>query len=106
MTDLDAEWKAFQNQLSNSTQSNYIAATIKEEVELPISHDLAYYVAEWLETLVSNAALEAENNATVRGDERITAAHWPPSTDLGNQSGYWEDNREWAKDYKQYLMEK
>ena len=79
---------------------------IKEEVELPISHDLAYYVAEWLETLVSNAALEAENNATVIGDERITAAHWPPSSDLGNQSGYWEDNREWAKDYKQYLMEK
>ena len=79
---------------------------IKEEVELPVSHDLAYFVAEWLETLVSNAALEAENNAQVRNDDRITAAHWPPNTNLGNQSGYWEGNREWAKDYKQYLKEK
>ena len=79
---------------------------IREEVDLPTSHDLAYYVAEWLETLVSNAALEAEDNARTRGDERITAAHWPPNTDLGNQSGYWEDNREWAKDYKQYLKER
>ena len=79
---------------------------IKEEVELPVSHDLAYFVAEWLEDIVSNAAMEAQINAEVRNDERITAAHWPPNRDLGNQSGYWEGNREWAKDYKQYLKEK
>jgi len=76
---------------------------IKEEVELPLSHDLAYFVAEWLETLVSNAAYEAERNAKQRGDSRIVASHWPPKTDLGNQLGYWPENREYAKDYKEYL---
>ena len=79
--------------------------TIKEEVELPLSHDLAYFVAEWLEELVMSAAHAAEHNAIVRGDNRITAAHWPPNTDLGNQDGYWEQNREYAKDYKEYLKE-
>ncbi len=78
---------------------------IKDEVDLPVSHDLAYFVAEWLETLVMNAALEAESNAERRNDDRITAAHWPPNTDLGNQSGYWEGNREWAKEYKLFLKE-
>ena len=78
--------------------------TIKEEVEdLPLSHDLAYFVAEWLEEIVMSAAHAAENNALKRGDDRITAAHWPPNTDLGNQDGYWEHNREYAKDYKEYL---
>ena len=76
---------------------------IKEEVELPVSHDLAYFVAEWLFELVSNAALEAEKNAAIRDDKRITAAHWPPNRNLGNQTGYWPDNPEWAKEFKEYL---
>jgi len=79
---------------------------IKEEVELPVSHDLAYFVAEWLETIVSVTALNAEHNATIRGDDRITAAHWPPNTKIHNQDGFWSENREYAKDYKQYLKEK
>ena len=45
MTDLDAEWKAFQNQLSNNNQSNYIAATIKEEVELDIPKCSDIYIS-------------------------------------------------------------
>lgn len=76
---------------------------IKEEVDLPLSHDLAYFVAEWLETLVINTAGDAEYNAKERGDDRITAAHWCPNTNLGNQEGFWPENREYAKDYKEYL---
>jgi hypothetical protein len=76
---------------------------IKEEIELSVSHDLAYFVAEWLHDIVSCAALEAERNANDRNDERITAAHWPPNKNLGNQRGYWPQNPEWAKEYKEYL---
>ena len=78
---------------------------IKDEVELPLSHDLAYFVAEWLESIVYSAAHAAENNAVDRNDERITAAHWCPNNELGNQMGYWPQNREYAKDYKEYLRQ-
>lgn len=78
---------------------------IKDETDLSLSHDLAYFVAEWLEDIVRSAASAADYNALERGDDKITAAHWPPNKDLGNQYGYWESNREWAKDYKQYLRE-
>lgn len=78
---------------------------IKEEVDLPVSHDLAYFVAEWLSDLVMFGAHEAENNALRRGDVKITSAHWPPNRDLSNQQGYWEQNKDYAKDYKQYLKE-
>tara|TARA_R110002020_G_scaffold42162_3_gene123834 strand:+ start:3480 stop:3947 length:468 start_codon:yes stop_codon:yes gene_type:complete len=79
---------------------------IKEEVDLPVSHDLAYFVAEWLSDLVMFGAHEAENNALRRGDDKITSAHWPPNRELSNQRGYWEQNKEYAKDYKQYLKER
>ena len=49
---------------------------IKEEVELPLSHDLAYYVAEHLESLVGHLANKAERNALEHGHDRITSAHW------------------------------
>tara|TARA_Y100000361_G_C11109942_1_gene316993 strand:+ start:498 stop:971 length:474 start_codon:yes stop_codon:yes gene_type:complete len=78
---------------------------IKECVDMPLSHDLAYFVAEWLETIVYNAAGNAEHNAQTRGDERITAAHWPSNTEIHNQEGFWPQNRDYAKDYKQYLKE-
>ena len=78
---------------------------IKEEVDMPVSHDLAYFVAEWLADLVMSGAHEAENNALRRGDVKITSAHWPPNRDLSNQQGYWEQNKDYAKDYKQYLQE-
>ena len=78
---------------------------IKEEVDMPVSHDLAYFVAEWLADLVMSGAHEAENNALWRGDVKITSAHWPPNRDLSNQQGYWEQNKDYAKDYKQYLQE-
>ena len=45
MTDLDAEWEAFQNQLSNNNQSNYIATSVKEEVELDIPKCSDIYIS-------------------------------------------------------------
>jgi hypothetical protein len=80
---------------------------IKEEVDMPISHDLAYYVAEHLEHIVGILAVQAQSNAENNGDDRITAAHWY-WLDLGlhQGKGKWPNNREQAKDYKQYLREK
>jgi|TARA_R100000479_G_scaffold175140_3_gene125320 hypothetical protein len=78
---------------------------IKEATDLPLSHDLAYYVAEHLESLVYTLAAKAEDNAIMHGDDRITAAHWyhlQLSPQQGN--GKWEENREFAKDYKEHLI--
>ena len=78
--------------------------TIKEEVALPLSHDLAYFVAEHLEYIVMMLADRAEANAEEHGDDRITAAHWYWLNLHGEQGyGKWNDNREMAKDYKKYL---
>ena len=57
MTDLDAEWKAFQNQLSNNNQSNYIAATIKEEVELDIPKCSDIYISTQTKIAYLNSAI-------------------------------------------------
>ena len=58
MTDLDAEWKAFQNQLSNNNQSNYIAATIKEEVELDIPKCSDIYISTQTKIAYLNSAIK------------------------------------------------
>ena len=77
---------------------------IKEEVELPLSHDLAYYVAEHLESLVGHLANKAERNALEHGHDRITSAHWYWLEMLPSQGrGFWPDNVKTAKDYKEYL---
>ena len=77
---------------------------IKDTVDMPLSHDLAYYVAEHLESLVMMLADRANTNAERAGDNRITAAHWY-WLDLEQHEGFgkWPDNREMAKDYKNYL---
>ena len=77
---------------------------IKDSVDMPLSHDLAYYVAEHLEYIVMMLADRAETNAEAHGDSRITAAHWY-WLDIQPQEGFgkWSDNREMAKDYKKYL---
>jgi len=82
----------------------HFVKVIKEATELPISHDLAYYVADHLEAIVHTLAGRAEENAIEHGDKRITAAHWY-YLDLAPQQGYgkWEENREYAKEYKTYL---
>jgi hypothetical protein len=79
---------------------------IKDEVSLPLSHDLAYFVAEHLETLVSELARIAEDNALMMGHSRISSNHWY-SLQLSPEQGkgHWPEHIEYAKDYKQYLAE-
>jgi len=77
---------------------------VKDEVELPLSNDLAYCIAEHLEHLVSQLAMKAESNANEKGHDRITAAHWY-WLDLGPEQGkgYWKEQRELSMEYKNYL---
>lgn len=80
---------------------------IKDEVDLPVSHDLAYFVAEQLESFVSQLAICAEKNAKELGHNRITSAHWYGfNLNMHQGYGYWPDHVEAAKDYKLYLREK
>jgi hypothetical protein len=77
---------------------------VKEETEMSLSHDLAYFIAEHLDNLVRQLALNAESNAKKNGDERITSAHWYwLDIPVNSGEGYWPNNVEIAKDYKKYL---
>tara|TARA_R100000656_G_scaffold49000_1_gene39582 strand:+ start:194 stop:691 length:498 start_codon:yes stop_codon:yes gene_type:complete len=77
---------------------------IRDEVDLSLSHDLAYFVAEHLDTLVRQLALKAEINANQRGDKRITSAHWKwLELDVNDGHGFWAEQVEFGKDYKEYL---
>lgn len=58
MTDLDAEWEAFQNQLSNNNQSNYIATSIKEEVELDIPKCSDIYISTQTKIAYLNSQIQ------------------------------------------------
>jgi len=77
---------------------------IKDEVGLPLSHDLAYFVAEQLDSIIRDLAAKAQQNAEYRNDSRITSAHWY-NLQLGMHqgNGYWPSHIEHAKDYKEYL---
>ena len=77
---------------------------IKDEVELPLSHDIAYYVAEHLDHIVRQLAVRAEDNAKMHGDDRITSAHWYwLDLGIGVGVGKWPNQVTYAKDYKDYL---
>ena len=77
---------------------------VKEETEMSLSHDLAYFIAEHLDNLVRQMTMNAELNAISRGDERITSAHWYwLDIPVSGGEGYWPNNVEMAKDYKKYL---
>lgn len=77
---------------------------VKEETEMSLSHDLAYFIAEHLDNLVRQLALNAESNAKRNGDERITSAHWYwLDIPIHCGEGYWPNNIEIAKDYKKYM---
>ena len=79
---------------------------IKEQIDMPVSHDLAYFVAEHLEYIVMLLADRAETNAEQAGDDRVTAAHWYwLELDQYQGFGKWPQNRDIAKDYKTYLRE-
>jgi len=77
---------------------------IKEEIDIPVSHDLAYFIAEQLDTLIRDLAIKAQQNAQYRDDDRITPNHWY-NLQLGMHQGdgYWPSHKEIAKEYKEYL---
>tara|TARA_R110000787_G_C13426876_1_gene445305 strand:- start:2244 stop:2717 length:474 start_codon:yes stop_codon:yes gene_type:complete len=80
---------------------------IKDEVTLPISNDLAFFVAEQLENYIAQLAICAEKNAKMQGHKRITASHWYAFNLSPHQGhGYWPTHVEIAKDYKDYLRNK
>lgn len=79
---------------------------IKENVNMGVSHDLPYWIAEWLENLVIQLADKAEQNAIDSKSRTINAGHWywfevGPTEGLG----HWPQQVEYAKDYKEYLRD-
>ena len=77
---------------------------VKEETEMSLSHDLTYFIAEHLDNMVRQLAMNAESNAKRNGDKRITSAHWYwLDIPIHAGEGYWPNNIEIAKDYKEYL---
>jgi len=75
-----------------------VTKLIKENTELTISNSAKYFIAEWVETALSNLVSQAAQNAIRRGDKRITAAHfyWMETNTAPN--GYWPENEEYMKD--------
>ena len=71
---------------------------MKENTDLVVSNEAKYFLAEWVETAVSNLIANAEQNAIKKGDSRITAGHifWLESNNLPN--GYWKENHEYMQD--------
>lgn len=79
---------------------------VKEEVELGVSHDLPYAIAEWLDSIIRELATKAEINAHTQRKKVIDASHWywlemSPTQGIG----HWPENREYANDHKKWLME-
>lgn len=80
---------------------------VRDEIDgdFSISHDLAYCISEWLDTVVRQLTLTAMETATKRGDKTIDAGHWY-WLQLSPEQGegiYISENREFANDYKRYL---
>lgn len=71
-----------------------VTQLIKENTDLTISNDAKYFISEWVETAISNLINNAEQNALIRGDSRITPAHffWLETNTAPN--GYWPKNKE------------
>ena len=46
MTDLDAEWELFQNQLINNNQSKYVTHTIKKEIQTDMNYQNQFLIEE------------------------------------------------------------
>mgnify|MGYP001361431895 FL=1 len=55
-------------------------------------------MTQWVETAIANLISNAEENATIRGESRLTAAHffWLETNTAPN--GYWPSNAEYMQD--------
>jgi len=60
MTDLDAEWISFQNQLNNNNQSKYIAQPVKEEIQEDIPKCSDIYISTQTKIAYLNQNIDLE----------------------------------------------
>jgi len=80
-----------------STKIN-ITALIKENTDLQISNSAKYFIAEWVETALSNLVSSAHNNAVAREDSRLTAAHFYWMETNTSPKGFWPSHEKYMKD--------
>ena len=71
---------------------------IKESTGLQVSNSAKYFIAEWVETALSNLVSSANNNAVARGDNRLTAAHFFWLETNNSPEGYWPSNEKYMKE--------
>ena len=75
-----------------------LTALIKENTDLQISRSAKNLLYEWVETAVGNVVSNAEQNALVRGERRITAAHIHWLETNHRVEGFWKENENYLKD--------
>ena len=75
-----------------------ITTLIRENTDLQISNSAKYFIAEWVETAISNLVSSANNNAIDRGDGRLTAAHFYWLETNTSPTGFWPSNEKYMKD--------
>ena len=75
-----------------------VTQLIKETTDLQVSNEAKYFITQWVETAIANLISNAEENATIRGESRLTAAHffWLETNTAPN--GYWPSNTEYMQD--------
>lgn len=80
-----------------STKIN-ITALIRENTDLQISNSAKYFIAEWVETALTNLVASAHRNAVSREDSRLTAAHFFWLETNTSPEGYWPSHEKYMKD--------
>mgnify|MGYP003118312854 CR=1 FL=1 len=75
-----------------------ITALIRDNTDLQISNSAKYFIAEWVETAISNLVSAAHNNAIDREDSRLTAAHFYWLETNTSPSGYWPSHEKYMQD--------
>ena len=53
-----------------------ITKLIRENTDLQVSNKARFFITEWVQTAIANMIANAEQNANLRGDSRITEAHF------------------------------
>jgi len=75
-----------------------ITALIRENTDLQVSNSAKYFIAEWVETALNNLVSNANQNATLRGDSRLTAAHFFWLETNNQPNGHWPSNEKYMRD--------
>ena len=75
-----------------------ITALIRENTDLQVSNSAKYFIAEWVETALNNLVSNAHQNAILRGDSRLTAAHFFWLETNNQPNGHWPSNEKYMRD--------